>query len=59
MEQRIAPTVDDLRSRIGPTLVAPGHCTGWRAKTALAGVFAPGRYAPSVVGTVYRLSAAS
>jgi 7,8-dihydropterin-6-yl-methyl-4-(beta-D-ribofuranosyl)aminobenzene 5'-phosphate synthase len=59
MEQRIEETVEDLRTRIAPALVAPGHCTGWRAKTALAGVFAPGRYAPSVVGTVYRLNAAS
>ncbi len=36
---------------------APGHCTGWRAKARLADTFAPGRYAPSVVGTLYRLSA--
>jgi 7,8-dihydropterin-6-yl-methyl-4-(beta-D-ribofuranosyl)aminobenzene 5'-phosphate synthase len=40
-----------------PRLVAPGHCTGWRAKASLAGAFAPGRYAPSVVGTLYRLRA--
>ena len=57
MEARIEPTVRDLQSRIDPRLVAPGHCTGWRAKTNLASAFAPGRYAPSVVGTLYRLSA--
>ncbi|MBI2319465.1 MAG: MBL fold metallo-hydrolase [Betaproteobacteria bacterium] len=57
MEPRIAPTVRDLETRIGPRLVAPGHCTGWRAKVNLAHAFAPGRYAPSVVGTRYRLSA--
>ncbi|MGO8869731.1 MAG: MBL fold metallo-hydrolase [Alphaproteobacteria bacterium] len=57
MEQRIEPTVRDLQVRIDPRLVAPGHCTGWRAKAKLARTFAPGRYAPSVVGTLYRLSA--
>lgn len=57
MERRIEATVRDLASRIAPRLVAPGHCTGWRAKAKLAGAFAPGRYAPSVVGTMYRLGA--
>lgn len=57
MEARIEPTVRDLEARIDPRLVAPGHCTGWRAKARLAAAFAPGRYAPSVVGTLYRLSA--
>lgn len=59
MEPRIEPTVRDLRERIAPRTVAPGHCTGWRAKAALAGAFAPGRYGPSVVGTRYRLAAGS
>lgn len=57
MEARIEPTVRDLEQRIGPRLVAPGHCTGWRAKARLANDFAPGRYAPSVVGSLYRLTA--
>jgi 7,8-dihydropterin-6-yl-methyl-4-(beta-D-ribofuranosyl)aminobenzene 5'-phosphate synthase len=57
MEARIEPTVRDLQAHIKPNLVAPGHCTGWRAKTKLADAFAPGRYAPSVVGTLYRLNA--
>lgn len=55
METRIESTVRDLQARIDPRLVAPGHCTGWRAKAKLAQAFAPGRYAPSVVGTLYRL----
>ena len=59
MEARIDATVRDLQTRIEPNLVAPGHCTGWRAKTRLADAFSPGRYAPSVVGTKYRLSAVS
>jgi len=57
METRIAPTVRDLRERIRPRLVAPGHCTGWRAKAALADAFAPGGYGPSVVGATYVLQA--
>ena len=57
MEPRIAPTVDDLATLIAPRIVAPGHCTGWRAKAALANRFAPGRYGPSVVGTTYSLHA--
>lgn len=56
MEARIEPTLRDLEHRIEPRLVAPGHCTGWRAKSKLAAAFAPGRYAPSVVGTTYRLN---
>jgi 7,8-dihydropterin-6-yl-methyl-4-(beta-D-ribofuranosyl)aminobenzene 5'-phosphate synthase len=57
MEERIPDTVAALVD-LGPRLVAPGHCTGWRAKAALAGAFSPsGSYAPSVVGTRYRLAA--
>ncbi len=59
MERRIDATVEDLKSRIDPRLVAPGHCTGWRAKAQLANAFSPGRYAPSVVGTMYRLTASA
>ena len=57
MEQRIEETIKDLNNKIQPRVVAPGHCTGWRAKARLADTFAPGRYAPSVVGTLYRLQA--
>ncbi|MCH8887418.1 MAG: MBL fold metallo-hydrolase [SAR324 cluster bacterium] len=57
MEARISDTVRDFETRIRPRLVAPGHCTGWRAKTALSNSFAPGGYAPSVVGSVYSLKA--
>jgi 7,8-dihydropterin-6-yl-methyl-4-(beta-D-ribofuranosyl)aminobenzene 5'-phosphate synthase len=57
MEPRIPDTVAAL-ARLEPRLVAPGHCTGWRAKAALAGRFeASGQYGPSVVGTRYRLVA--
>lgn len=57
MELRIEDTINDLQNRIQPRVVAPGHCTGWRAKARLADTFAPGKYAPSVVGTLYRLVA--
>ena len=56
MERRIAATVDDLDSQFSPRVVAPAHCTGWRAKAALAARFSPGRYAPSSVGSRYRLA---
>ncbi len=56
MEPLIDATVRDLAARIQPRLVAPGHCSGWRAKARLAETFAPGRYGPSVVGTMYRLA---
>ena len=57
MGPRIEPTVHDLANRVRPRVVAPGHCTGWRAKAALARVFAPGNYGPSVVGSLYALRA--
>ncbi|HSE92130.1 MAG TPA: MBL fold metallo-hydrolase, partial [Methylomirabilota bacterium] len=57
MEARIEATVRDLESRVRPRLVAPGHCTGWRAKAALVRAFAPARYGPSAVGTSYVLTA--
>lgn len=57
METRIEATVRDLAERIRPRIVAPGHCTGWRAKAALARAFAEERYGPSVVGSQYVLKA--
>jgi 7,8-dihydropterin-6-yl-methyl-4-(beta-D-ribofuranosyl)aminobenzene 5'-phosphate synthase len=54
MEGRIDCTVNDLFRRVNPHIVAPGHCTGWRAMAALAGVGFDG-YAPSSVGAHYHL----
>jgi len=54
MEARIEPTIADLQERVRPRIVAPGHCTGWRAKAALARAFAPGGCGPSVVGSSLR-----
>ena len=47
----------DLVDRVDPRIVAPGHCTGWRAAAALANAFSPSRFGPSVVGTRYLLDA--
>ena len=57
VEDRIGPTVRDLTDRVAPRIVAPGHCTGWRAAAALANAFSPSGCAPSVVGTRYLLHA--
>ncbi len=57
VEDRIEPTVHDLTNLVSPRIVAPGHCTGWRAAAALANAFNPTGYAPSVVGTRYLLNA--
>jgi len=57
VEPRIDQTVKDLFEDVQPRFVAPGHCTGWRAATALADAFGPAGYAPSVVGTRYVLAA--
>jgi 7,8-dihydropterin-6-yl-methyl-4-(beta-D-ribofuranosyl)aminobenzene 5'-phosphate synthase len=57
VEDRIEPTVRDLKELVVPRIAAPGHCTGWRAAAALANAFSPTGCAPSVVGTRYVLNA--
>jgi 7,8-dihydropterin-6-yl-methyl-4-(beta-D-ribofuranosyl)aminobenzene 5'-phosphate synthase len=57
VEDRIQPTVRDLAELVAPRIVAPGHCTGWRAAAALTDAFSPSGCAPSVVGTRYLLNA--
>jgi len=57
VEDRIEATVLDLKELVDPRIVAPGHCTGWRAAAALAGAFGPTGCAPSVVGSRYLLNA--
>lgn len=59
VEDRILSTIRDLAGLIRPRIVAPGHCTGWRANVALAEQFAPDSFAPSVVGARYLLTTAS
>jgi len=54
-EPVIAPTVAAL-TELGPGLIAPAHCTGWRAQHTLAAAL-PDAWVPSSVGTTYTLSA--
>jgi 7,8-dihydropterin-6-yl-methyl-4-(beta-D-ribofuranosyl)aminobenzene 5'-phosphate synthase len=54
-EPIIAPTVDALVA-MGPSLVVPGHCTGWRAQHALATAMSDAWVAGSC-GSAYRLTA--
>jgi 7,8-dihydropterin-6-yl-methyl-4-(beta-D-ribofuranosyl)aminobenzene 5'-phosphate synthase len=54
-EPIIAPTVDALTA-MNPSLVAPAHCTGWRAQHVLAAAL-PDAWVPSSSGSSYRLTA--
>ena len=51
-EKAIPETVTDLK-KLGLKLLAPGHCTGWRALSALAQAFGDQVLAPSAVGKRY------
>lgn len=55
-EPIIAPTVEALVA-LDPVLVAPGHCTGWRAQRAI-GTALPHAWVASSSGTSYTLTAA-
>ena len=50
-EKVIPETVADLQ-QFGLKLLAPGHCTGWRALSAMARVFGD-ELVPSAVGKRY------
>ena len=50
-EPIIPDTIEDLK-RFGLQVLAPGHCTGWRAVSAMAKVFGD-RLVPSAVGKRY------
>lgn len=54
-EPVIPPTVAALTD-LAPSLLVPGHCTGWRAQHALAAAL-PDAWVQSSSGTTYRLSA--
>jgi len=55
-EPVIEPTVAAL-TELAPGLLAPGHCTGWRAQHTLAATL-PDAWVQASVGTTYTLSAA-
>ncbi|HKJ00075.1 MAG TPA: MBL fold metallo-hydrolase [bacterium] len=49
VEPIIAETVRDL-AKLDPRWIAPSHCTGWRALTALVNAFGADRVVPGAVG---------
>lgn len=55
-EPVIGPTVDALLA-MAPSLVVPGHCTGWRAQHALAAAL-PNAWTAGSSGSSYRIAAA-
>jgi 7,8-dihydropterin-6-yl-methyl-4-(beta-D-ribofuranosyl)aminobenzene 5'-phosphate synthase len=52
-EDRIESTIAEL-IRVKPSLVAPSHCTGWRAILAISQAF-PDSFVWNSVGNLYRL----
>jgi 7,8-dihydropterin-6-yl-methyl-4-(beta-D-ribofuranosyl)aminobenzene 5'-phosphate synthase len=52
-EKIIPETISDLKS-FGLKLIAAGHCTGWRALTAMARAFGD-ELVPSAVGKQYAI----
>jgi len=56
-EPIIPPTISAL-TELAPSLVVPGHCTGWRAQHALAAAL-PEAWAQSSSGTSFHLEGAA
>ena len=54
-EPVIGPTLAAL-TELAPSLVVPGHCTGWRAQYAMAAAM-PDAWVQGSSGTTYRLTA--
>jgi 7,8-dihydropterin-6-yl-methyl-4-(beta-D-ribofuranosyl)aminobenzene 5'-phosphate synthase len=54
-EPVIGPTLAAL-TELAPSLVVPGHCTGWRAQHAMAAAM-PDAWVQGSSGTTYRLTA--
>jgi 7,8-dihydropterin-6-yl-methyl-4-(beta-D-ribofuranosyl)aminobenzene 5'-phosphate synthase len=52
-EAVIPQTVEDLK-QFGLSTIAAGHCTGWRAMTALANAYGDNVLAPTAVGKRYQ-----
>jgi 7,8-dihydropterin-6-yl-methyl-4-(beta-D-ribofuranosyl)aminobenzene 5'-phosphate synthase len=52
-ENRIEPTIEKLK-QINPALIAPSHCTGWRAMCAIARTL-PEAFVWNSVGNLYTL----
>lgn len=54
-EPLITPTVQALRE-IGPELIVPSHCTGWKAVHEIARAL-PAAFVPNSVGTTFLIGA--
>ena len=52
-ENRIKPTIEEL-TKINPELIAPSHCTGWRALFNIAQEL-PNAFVSNSVGNIYQL----
>jgi 7,8-dihydropterin-6-yl-methyl-4-(beta-D-ribofuranosyl)aminobenzene 5'-phosphate synthase len=52
-ENRIEPSIEELK-QINPALIAPSHCTGWKAMCAIARTL-PEAFVWNSVGNLYRL----
>jgi 7,8-dihydropterin-6-yl-methyl-4-(beta-D-ribofuranosyl)aminobenzene 5'-phosphate synthase len=53
--ERIIPDTVEAMREFDLAVIAPGHCTGWRAVNALANAFGDGKLAPLAVGKRYSL----
>jgi 7,8-dihydropterin-6-yl-methyl-4-(beta-D-ribofuranosyl)aminobenzene 5'-phosphate synthase len=53
-EKIIPQSVRDI-GEFGLKLIAPGHCTGWRAVNALIGAFGENVVVPSAVGKIFAI----
>jgi len=51
--ERIIPSTVEAMREFDLAVVAPGHCTGWRAINALANAFGDSKLAPLAVGKRY------
>lgn len=51
--ERVIPDTVEAMREFDLSVIAPGHCTGWRATAALASAFGDA-VAPSTVGKLYR-----
>ena len=54
--ERIIPQTIESMRRFELSVIAAGHCTGWRAMTALANAFTDAKLAPLAVGKRYAFS---
>jgi 7,8-dihydropterin-6-yl-methyl-4-(beta-D-ribofuranosyl)aminobenzene 5'-phosphate synthase len=51
--ERIIPETVEAMREFDLAVIAPGHCTGWRAVNALANAFGDSKLAPLAVGKRY------